>query len=118
MLPLSHRIAFAIFALIALAAGAWGFYRLLLRVRRGTHDADTRFNQPVRRLTYALKTTLFQSRTFRGRPTISIFHSFIFYGFIFYLLVNLLDAAEGDFGFDVTSSTTAGAVYNLAADVL
>src|ERR1700729_1257165 len=95
MLPLSQKIAFLLFALITLALGAEGFYRLYLRICRGAADSELRFNNLPRRIWYTLVTTLTQQRTFKKRPTIGLFHSFIFYGFVFYGLVNLIDAAEG-----------------------
>ncbi len=95
MLPFPQKIAFLLFAAITLTLGFWGFYRLYLRIRRGTADPEARFNHLPRRFFYALITTLTQQRTFKKRPTIGLFHSFIFYGFVFYGLVNLVDAAEG-----------------------
>jgi Fe-S oxidoreductase len=95
MLPFPQKIAFLLFAAVTLALGFWGFYRLYLRIRRGTADPEPRFNHLPRRFFYALITTLTQQRTFKKRPTIGLFHSFIFYGFVFYGLVNLVDAAEG-----------------------
>src|ERR1700751_1722496 len=118
MLPLLHKIAFLLFALLTLALAFEGFYRLYLRIRRGTSDPESRFNHLPRRLTYAITTTLLQTRTLRKRPTIGIFHSFIFYGFLFYGLVNLVDAAEGYFPFSLSSSNPIGAIYNLLADIL
>jgi Fe-S oxidoreductase len=118
MLPLPHKIAFLLFALITLALGIEGFYRLYLRIRRGTPDPEPRFNNLPRRLAYAITTTLLQTRTFRKRPSISLFHSFIFYGFLFYGLVNLIDAMEGYLPFTITSANPIGATYNLLADVL
>ena len=95
MLPLSSKIGFLIFVVIMLTAGLRGFYRMYLRIRRGRSDADQRSNRMPQRLWYALTTTLTQSRTFRDRRIVSLFHSFIFYGFVFYLLVNLVDAVSG-----------------------
>jgi Fe-S oxidoreductase/nitrate reductase gamma subunit len=118
MLPLSQKIAFLLFALITLALGLQGFYRLYLRVRRGTADSEPRFNNLPRRLVYALTTTLLQSRTFKKRPTIGVFHSFIFYGFVFYGLVNLVDALEGYLPLSISSTNPIGAAYNLFADIL
>jgi Fe-S oxidoreductase len=118
MLPLPHKIAFLLFALITLALGLEGFYRLYLRIRRGTPDPEPRFNNLPRRLAYALTTTLLQSRTFKKRPTIGLFHSFIFYGFVFYGLVNLVDAIEGYLPFTISSTNPIGATYNLLADIL
>jgi Fe-S oxidoreductase len=118
MLPLSQKIAFLLFALITLALGFEGFYRLYLRIRRGAPDPEPRFNDLPRRLAYALTTTLTQQRTFKKRPTIGLFHSFIFYGFVFYGLVNLVDAIEGYLPISVTSANPIGATYNLLADIL
>ena len=117
MLPLSQKIAFLLFALITLALGGAGFYRLYLRIRRGTADLEPRFNNLPRRIWYALVTTLTQQRTFKKRPTIGLFHSFIFYGFVFYGLVNLIDAAEGYLPISVSSTNSIGATYNLFADI-
>lgn len=118
MLPLPQKIAFVLFALLTLALGTQGFYRLYLRVRRGRPDSEPRFDQLPRRLWYAVVTTLTQRRTFKKRPTIGIFHSFIFYGFVFYGLVNLVDAVEGYFPFSIPSGTLPGATYNSLADRL
>ena len=95
MLPLSSKVGFLIFAFLTLAIGARGFYRAYLRIRRGRADSDLRWDRWPGRLWYALTTTVSQSRTFRKRGVVSLFHSFIFYGFVFYLIVNLLDAVEG-----------------------
>src|SRR5271168_1760420 len=118
MLPLSQKISFLLFALITLALGLEGFYRLYLRIRRGTPDPEPRFNKLPRRLAYALATTLTQQRTFKKRPTIGLFHSFIFYGFVFYGLVNLVDALEGYLPISIASTSPVGATYNLLADIL
>jgi Fe-S oxidoreductase len=117
MLPLPQKIAFLLFALITLALGIEGFYRLYLRIRRGAPDPEPRFNNLPRRLAYALTTTLTQQRTFKKRPTIGIFHSFIFYGFVFYGLVNLVDAIEGYLPISISSANPICAAYNLLADI-
>ena len=119
MLPLSSKIAFLVFAVITLAFGLRGFYRLYLNVRRGKPDVDLRFDRLLSRAWYAISTSLTQSRTFRKRGVVSFFHAFIFYGFVFYLIVNLVDAVEGY----VLLSVPAGALgmfklYALLADVL
>src|SRR5580698_7335535 len=118
MLSPAQKIAFVLFALLTLALGTQGFYRLYLRIRRGTPDSESRFNRPARRVWYALVTTLTQQRTFRKRPVIGVFHSFIFYGFVFYGLVNLVDAVEGFFPFSISSASLPGAIYNVLADAL
>src|SRR5580704_7059841 len=118
MLPLPQKIAFLLFALITLALGLEGFSRLYLRIRRGTPDPEPRFNNLPRRIIYSITTTLLQTRTFKKRPIIGIFHSFIFYGFVFYGLVNLVDALEGYLPISVSSTNPIGATYNLLADIL
>ena len=118
MLPLAQKIAFLVFAAITLAGGAWGFWRLYRRIARGRVDADLRWDRMGARVWYALTTTLLQTRTFKKRPWVSFFHSFIFYGFTFYILVNFVDAVEGYFPVAVSSGIWWGAAYNLFADVL
>src|SRR6201996_5369794 len=102
MLPLAHQIAFLLFAAVTVAIGLRGFYQVFQRIRSGRPDSEPRFDRLPQRLWYALVTTLTQSRTFRRRPVISFFHSFIFYGFVFYILVNLVDAIEGYTRFRIT----------------
>jgi Fe-S oxidoreductase len=118
MLPFPQKIAFLLFALLTLALGLEGFYRLYLRIRRGTANPEPRFDHLPRRIWYALVTTLTQQRTFKKRPTIGLFHSFIFYGFVFYGLVNFVDAIEGYFPLTISSANPIGATYNLLADIL
>jgi len=118
MLPFPEKIAFLLFALATLILGSNGFYRLGLRIRRGKTDAEPRFNRLGYRVRRALVVTLTQQRTFKKRPTIGIFHSFIFYGFVFYGLVNLVDAVEGFVALPTSSRNLLGATYNLLADGL
>jgi Fe-S oxidoreductase len=118
MLPLTHKILFLLFAAIMIALGGRGFYRLYRRIRAGREDTDQRFNNLKKRIAYSLITTLTQSRTFRKRPVVSFFHSFIFYGFTFYLLVNLVDAIDGFIPVSLDSLGLAGRVYAFLADIL
>ena len=118
MLPLNQKILFLIFAAITSGLGLRGFYRLFRRIDAGRADTDARVDHLPRRIWYALTTTLSQSRTFRKRPVISFFHSFIFYGFTFYLLVNLVDAVDGFIPLSFASLGLAGNLYVLAADIL
>jgi Fe-S oxidoreductase/nitrate reductase gamma subunit len=118
MLPFAHKIAFLLFAAITVAIGMRGFYRVYRRIRAGSPDSDARLDHLPQRVWYAVVTTLTQSRTFRRRPAISFFHSFIFYGFAFYIVVNLVDGLEGFIPFTVRSATTPGMIYNLLADLL
>ena len=118
MLPLAQKIAFLVFAAITGAGGAWGFARLYRRIARGRADADLRWDRLGARVWYALTTTLLQTRTFKKRPWVSFFHTFIFYGFTFYILVNFVDAVEGYFPVAISSGSWWGSAYNLFADVL
>jgi Fe-S oxidoreductase/nitrate reductase gamma subunit len=118
LLPPEHKILFFVFALIAGAFGAWGFYRLYLRIRRGAPASESRWNTPGKRLLDAARVSLTQERTFRRRTAISVLHSFIFYGFVYYLLVNVVDGLEGYFRFTISSENVPGAAYNLLADLL
>jgi Fe-S oxidoreductase len=117
MLPLAQKIAFLLFAIVTGLIGFRGFYRLYRRIAAGRADADARWDQLLSRIWYALTTTLLQDRTFRKRPVVSFFHSFIFYGFSFYILVNCLDGLEGFFPVSISSASWGGAAYNLAADI-
>jgi Fe-S oxidoreductase len=118
MLPLGHRIAFLLFAIVTGLIGFRGFYGLYRRIAAGRDDADARLDHLPSRAWYALTTTLLQTRTFRKRPLIGFFHSFIFYGFVFYILVNLIDALEGYFPISIASTNWPGITYNLFADIL
>src|ERR1700735_3792297 len=118
MLPLAQKIAFLVFAGITGAFGAWGFYRLYRRIAAGRPDADKRGDRLAARVWDALTTTLLQTRTFKKRPWVSFFHSFIFCGFVFYILVNFVDALEGYFRVSISSGSWWGAAYKLSADVL
>ncbi len=118
MLPPSQQIAFLVFAAVALLLAALAWRGLFRRIAAGRPDTEARFDHLPRRLWYALATTLTQRRTFRKRPWVSFFHALIFYGFVLYLLVNVVDAAEGFIPFTIRSDHPAGAAYNLLADLL
>ena len=117
MLPLSSQVSFAVFALITGAWGGWGFYRLYRRIARGRADTEMRFDGLARRVGAALVTTLTQSRTFKKRRVVGVFHSCIFYGFVFYVLVNFVDAVEGFFPVEVKPENMFFSSYILLADV-
>ncbi|GGJ18307.1 heterodisulfide reductase-related iron-sulfur binding cluster [Deinococcus roseus] len=118
MLPLLHQVLFAIFGILAVAVSLKGFRQVYANIRSGSDAVELRFNEPIKRLIYALATTLSQSRVFRKRPLVSFFHSLIMYGFTFYLLVNLIDGLEGYFHLSISSERPLGAIYNLLADLL
>ena len=118
MLPPLQKILFLLFAAVTGGLGLHGFYRLYRRIAAGSKDTDSRFDRLPQRVWYALTTTLTQSRTFRKRRIIGVFHSFIFYGFTFYLLVNLIDAIDGFVPLSFASLGLVGHLYVLLADVL
>jgi Fe-S oxidoreductase len=118
MLPIEHRIAFAVFAAVMIVLSAPGFHGVYRRIRMGRADSDRRADHPWKRLRDAFVTTILQSRAFRRRPAVTILHSFIFYGFTYYILLNLVDAVEGYTGFSISSAHPVGALYNLLADLL
>ena len=118
MLPPVQRVLFLLFAAITIGFGLHGFLRLYRRIAAGRSDTDARFDRLPGRVWYALTTTLTQSRTFRKRRVIGVFHSFIFYGFTFYLLVNLVDAIDGFVPLSFASLGLVGQSYVLLADIL
>lgn len=118
MLPLSSKILFFLFALIVGGIGAFGFYRLFLRIKRGAPHSEARFDRLPERIGAAILTSITQERVFRRRTGISLLHSFIFYGFTYYLLVNVIDGLEGYFNFHILSSHPVGALYNALADLM
>ena len=118
MLPLAQQILFFLFAVAASVIGGYGFYRLYLRIARGTPAGESRTDHLPARIGYALTAALTQERTFRRHTGISILHSFIFYGFTYYLLVNVIDGLEGYFHFSILSSNPLGAIYNFLADLM
>jgi Fe-S oxidoreductase len=118
VLSLSQRVAFIVLALVSAVVAAAGFRRVINQIRMGAPDPSDRTAGLGKRIWYAARTTILQSRVFRKRPVVSIFHSFIFYGFIVYLVVNVVDAAEGFFPISIRSTTAIGAAYNAIADIL
>lgn len=116
MLPPLQKIAFLLFAGATLAIGVRGFHRVLLRIRSGKPDTEPRRNSLWKRSRYALRTTFTQSRTFRKRPVISLLHFFIVYGFFVYAFVNMVDAIEGFFAFDLVIPAAVVDGFNALAD--
>ena len=91
-----EKLLFLVFA----AACGWyayvGFRRVVRVVARGDRAlAIPRWDRLPQRAGSALVRTVAQVTVFKGRPWVSFFHAFVFYGFVFYLLVNVVDAAHG-----------------------
>src|SRR5260221_10803727 len=95
MLTTPEKILFALLAALSLSYTYLGFRQIVAVVRRGQPEYYSRTNRAFERFREAIIQTLTQVTVFRGRPIVGFFHSFIFYGFSFYLLVNLVDVAEG-----------------------
>lgn len=96
MLTLPEKLLFVVFA----AACGWyafqGFRRVALLVARGDRALSIpRWDRLPQRAGSALVRTVTQVTVFKGRPWVSFFHAFVFYGFVFYLLVNVVDGIKG-----------------------
>ena len=66
-----------------------------------------------------IKAVINQNNMIRNRPLISLMHSLVVWGFIIYLLVNIIDVAEGLFsGFVFLEDSTAGNFYRFIVDVM
>ncbi len=60
-----------------------------------SHVRDPALGPVSQRAGSALVRTVAQVTVFKGRPWVSFFHAFVFYGFVFYLLVNVVDGIKG-----------------------
>src|SRR3981081_782931 len=121
MLTLPEKILFALLATLSLSYTYLGFRQIVAVVRRGQPEYYSRTNQAFARFRDAIIQTLTQVTVFQGRPIVGFFHSFIFYGFSFYLLVNLVDVAEGYFPrhwFSWSDSSLIGNWFRAGADIL
>ncbi len=119
MLPLSQKIAFLLLALITLALGLEGFYRLYLRVRRGIADPEPRFDNLPRRLVYALTTTLTSAAYVQKTPTPSASStpsSFTASSSTAWSTSSM--PSKATFPLTINSANPIGATYNLLADIL
>src|SRR5688572_25215487 len=86
-------------------------------VQRG--QGKLNFEDLSHRLKSGLVALFNQGRIHRYRRVTSLFHYFIAWGFIYYLLVNLVDVAEGYLpGFQFLGETAAGGIFRLLADLL
>jgi len=96
VLTTPEKLLFLVLAGVALRSAFIGFHRVALVVARGDRALSIpRWDHLPRRAGSALLRTLGQVTVFPGRPWVSLFHAFVFYGFVFYLLVNVVDVANG-----------------------
>ncbi len=120
MLTLPEKVLFALLAALSLSYTYLGFRQIVAVVRRGQPEYYSRTNRAFARFREAIIQTLTQVTVFRGRPIVGFFHSFIFYGFSFYLLVNLVDIAEGYFPrhwFSWSAGPLVGNWFRAGADI-
>lgn len=106
-----------LFVLLVGAASYWGgqaFLAIARSILRGR--PEHRFDRLPERVGKTLLLVVTQRTVFRSRLLVSLAHALVFYGFIFYLLVNLVDVAEGMFPFQATGGLWNA--FNLAADLL
>jgi Fe-S oxidoreductase len=120
VLSIPEKVLFLLLAAVAVAYATTGFLRVARVVARGDRQlAIPRLDELPRRAGSALLRTLGQVTMFPGRPWVSFFHAFVFFGFVFYLLVNVVDVAHGllppawlGSGFGA-----AGGLFRLGADL-
>ncbi len=96
MLTTPEKLLFLLFAAVCGVFAYTGFRRVVLVIGRGDRDLTfPRWNDLPRRVGSGLVRTISQVTVFQGRPWVSFFHAFVFYGFVFYLLVNVVDGLRG-----------------------
>lgn len=93
MLTIPERYIFTFMLTVLGVATVAAFYGIF-NIIRGGRVAPPRKHLP-RVMVGALIDVGLQKTMFRARPTMSIFHTFIFFGFSFYFLVNVADVLEG-----------------------
>ena len=113
-------IEVALFALLFLfcvvaAYNTWGYmFRIINKGQRQLY-----FVPLFERLWAGIKALFTQGDIISDRRIVSLFHYGVAYGFIFYLLVNLIDMAEGFIpGFHFLEGSIFGNIYRLFADLL
>ena len=107
MLTLIEKILFALTVLASLYFTYVTFSKMARIVQRG--QGKLNFEDLPHRLKSGLVALFNQGRIHRYRRVTSLFHYFIAWGFIYYLLVNLVDVAEGYLpGFQFLGETAAG----------
>lgn len=121
MLSYPERIGFIIFAIAMLLLTAFGFFQILRAIRRGHGDFPWRqyLGEWKERLKTQVINVGFNFPVFQNRPRVGLLHFMVFAGFSFYLLVNIVDLAEGYVdGFTTLHQGILFAPFVLAADLL
>ncbi len=115
MLTTVEKVLFLLVVAAASYAAYITFGRMIRVIERG--GGKLMFDNPMKRITLGIKALFSQGGILRHRPIVSMFHNGVALGFIFYLLVNVIDALEGLFGFDTLGLGVVGGVYRLLADL-
>ncbi len=116
MLTVPERIVFVLLVVVCVTSAAVGFQRVVLAVRRGRGKFAV--GEVLRGLPWAIVAVLSHQTLLRMRRPVALFHAFILFTFTYYLLVNVLDVAEGFTGFSTLHRSGLWGAYNLVADVL
>ena len=120
MLTNIEKILFAVLFIAANGAGAFTFWKMFQVINRG--QGKINWLELVDRAMQGIGALFSQGRIIRHRTWSSIFHYMVAYAFIFFLIVNVVDIAEGylpppEEGEHLIPGII-GDVYRLLADVL
>ncbi len=117
MLSYNEKILFIMFVIITFSVSYVSFRRMVLTINRG--QGSLPWDSLPSRVFMGIKAVINQNNMIRNRPLISLMHSLVVWGFIIYLLVNIIDVAEGLFsGFVFLEDSTAGNFYRFIVDVM
>ncbi len=96
MLSPIEKILFLLLATGCAYLAYTGFARVFKVIARGDRAFYyPRWDRLPQRAGSSILRTITQVTVFKGRPWVSFFHAFVFYGFVFYMLVNVLDGLKG-----------------------
>lgn len=95
---ISHGWLMYVLFAVALAIGAWGFWRRARRWRSGKPEA--RFDRPAKRMGRLLRYAIVQTRTWRA-PDAGLMHASLYVGFVVLTIATTVVLIEYDFGLPV-----------------
>ena len=117
MLTTIEKILFSMLAVGALTAAYFTFSWMIRIILRG--GGKLSFDNAGQRIWNGIVSLFTQGGIIRHRSITSIFHYGVAWAFIFYVIVNLVDIAEGFFqDFHFLGTTSVGGIYRLIADLL
>ncbi len=117
MLTPIEKTLFVVATLISLSWTFITFRRMIRVINRG--QGILHWAALPRRMIEGLGALVTQGWMVRRRPLVSILHAFVAWGFLFYLLVNLVDLAEGFFVVSHERAPSLGwDLFRLLSDVL